>query len=189
MKTISYSQIEDINYDILDLLGIKDDFEMSVVDFINKYKDVPENRCDILTLLLRLEFMSIKEMRLFALSQAKEFIKVAKINDSIAITACNTIEKYANEFRCPTNEDLKDAKNKVYKIDGNYTYNPIYWACSDSPSIAAIKSASSLVDYLATKKDPSRGGKWIVKYDKVRSEQLDGVIAILNEIAVCLVRE
>jgi hypothetical protein len=69
--------------------------ELSIKDWVQKYRDIVLIN-DIIWLLLRKEFLSEKDLRLFAVWCAREALKLIKNPDERSIEACNVAERYAN---------------------------------------------------------------------------------------------
>jgi len=85
---------------------------------------------DILWLLLRNEFLSDKDLRLFGVWCARETLKLVENSDEISINACNVAERYANGEA--TMEELKasfDADSYTFaaaRYAAVFTYNAVY---------------------------------------------------------------
>jgi hypothetical protein len=112
--------------------------ELPIKDWVEKYRNiVPIN--DILWLLLRGEFLSEKDLRLFAVWCARESLKLIANPDKRSVNACNVVEKYANGEA--TKEELNVAYIAAYEVADSLT---------DAAS-AAFYDADSLadVDYIA----------------------------------------
>jgi hypothetical protein len=95
-KTISNKIIREFNpcYDPSDVIKDENE-ELPIKDWVRKYRnDVPSK--DILWLLLREEFMSEKDLRLFVVWCAREVLKLIKNPDERSVNACNVAERYAN---------------------------------------------------------------------------------------------
>jgi len=95
-KTISNEIIRQFNpcYDPSKVITDENE-ELTVKQWIEKYRKViPAN--DILWLLLREEFLSEKDLRLFAVWCARESLKLIENPDERSVEACNVAEKYAN---------------------------------------------------------------------------------------------
>ena len=96
MKTINNELIRSFNpcYDP-STKGIPDDETLTVLKWVEKYREeIPET--DILWLLLRNEFLSDKQLRLFAVWCAREALKLVENPDQRSIDACDVAERFAN---------------------------------------------------------------------------------------------
>jgi hypothetical protein len=69
--------------------------ELPIKECVQKYRNAVPTR-DILWLLLRKEFLSEKDLRLFAIWCAREALKLVENPDERIVEACNVAEKYAN---------------------------------------------------------------------------------------------
>jgi hypothetical protein len=72
-----------------------DNEELPVREWVEKYRNVVPIK-DIIWLLLRNEFMSEKDLRLFAVWCAREALKLVENPDERSVNACNVAEKFAN---------------------------------------------------------------------------------------------
>jgi hypothetical protein len=87
---------------------IKDENEeLTVKEWVKKYMNVVTAE-DILWLLLRKEFMSEKDLILFAVWCAREALKLIANPDERSVNACNVAERYAN------GEATKDELDAAY---------------------------------------------------------------------------
>lgn len=95
--TISNKIIREFSpcYDTSDVITDENE-ELSVVDWIKKYRYKVNEKEDIIWLLCRKEFMSDKDMRLFAVWCARETFKLQDNIDQRGIDAVNMAEKFAN---------------------------------------------------------------------------------------------
>ena len=86
---------------------VKDENEtLSVLEWLKKYRGtVPDE--DIIWLLCHEEFLSNKDLRLFAVWCARGALKLVKNPDIRSVKACNVAERYANGEA--TDEELEDA--------------------------------------------------------------------------------
>ena len=109
LKTISNDIIRRFSpcYDP-SLCGIPDGEELPVKEWVEKYRKVLKSESDIIGLLCRIEYMSEKDMRLFAVWCAREALKLVENPDQRSIEACNVAERYAN------GEATKDNLSKAY---------------------------------------------------------------------------
>ena len=97
MKTISNELIRKFNpcYDPSEV--VKDENEvLPVAEWVAKYRDSVKDKADIVWLLCRKEFMTDKDLRLFAVWCAREALKLVENPDPRSVEACNVAEKFAN---------------------------------------------------------------------------------------------
>jgi hypothetical protein len=111
--------------------------ELPIKDWIQKYRNVIPAK-DILWLLLRKEFLSVKDLKLFAVWCAREVLKLIENPDERSVKACNVAERYANGEA--TKEELLDARDAAaYATDTAYTvvYHLYYAAHDDATDYTA----------------------------------------------------
>jgi len=97
MKTINNELIRSFNPCYDPIVIVTDDNEtLTVIDWVAKYRDAITNKNDIIWLLCRNEFLSGKDLRLFALWCARETFKSQESIDQRSIDAVNCAERYAN---------------------------------------------------------------------------------------------
>jgi hypothetical protein len=77
-------------------IGIPDDETLSVKDWIDKYKDKVKSKSDVIWVICRNDFMTNKDLRLFAVWCAREALKLFENPDHRSINACDVAERYAN---------------------------------------------------------------------------------------------
>jgi hypothetical protein len=150
-KTISNKIIRQFNpcYDPSKVI-IDENEELSVKQWVEKYRDVVPAK-DIIWLLLRKEFLSEKDLRLFAVWCAREALKLVTNPDDRIVEACNAAERYANGEA--TKEELLAARNAAaHTTDAVYTfvyhvYNAAYYTVYDD--IANTDYAAANTDYAA----------------------------------------
>ena len=108
MKAINNKLIRSFNpcYDPSEK-GIPDDETLTVHEWVSKYKDVVPIS-DILWLLLRNDFYTDKQLRLFAVWCTRETLKTIDNPDPRIVNACNVAERLAN--REATGEELRAAR-------------------------------------------------------------------------------
>ena len=76
-------------------LGSKESEYLPIVEAVEKYRDKCKNKSDVIWLLCRKEFMTEKDMRLFAVWCDREALKLDN-PDERSINACNVAERFAN---------------------------------------------------------------------------------------------
>ena len=107
-QTISYKEIMGLVpcYDPKKI-GIPENYEASIVDFIEEYKDKVKQKNDILWVVAREEYLNDKELRLFAVWCARQVQHLMK--DKRSIKALDVAEKHANGEA--SKADLREAKS------------------------------------------------------------------------------
>jgi hypothetical protein len=113
-KTISNKIIRKFNpcYDPSEVITDENE-ELSVKQWVEKYKNIVPPK-DILWLLCRNEFLSDKDLRLFAVWCAREALKLVENPDKRSVNACNVAERYANGEA--TKEELETARSAAYVV-------------------------------------------------------------------------
>ena len=77
-------------------IGFTGELSLTPLELIDQFRDKVESKADILWLLCRKEFMSDRDMRLFAVWCAREALKLIEQPDERSLNACDIAEKYAN---------------------------------------------------------------------------------------------
>jgi hypothetical protein len=98
--------------------------ELPIKDWIQKYRKVVPPK-DILWILLRKEFLSEKDLRLFAVWCTRETLKLVKKPDKRSVEACDVAERYAN------GEATKDELDAAYDT-APYVVNDAAYAAAYS---------------------------------------------------------
>ena len=93
-------------------IGIPDDETLSVKDWIDKYKDKVKSKSDVIWVICRNDFMTNKDLRLFAVWCAREALKLFENPDHRSINACDVAERYANGEA--TREELDAARDAAW---------------------------------------------------------------------------
>ena len=134
MKTINNELIRSFTpcYDPSEK-GIPDDETLPVLEWVEKYRGVVSDE-DIIWLLCHEEFLSDKDLRLFAVWCAREALKLVNNPDPRSIEACNVAERYANGEA--TDEELEAAADASYAAANAATNDAASYA-ADSATYAA----------------------------------------------------
>lgn len=108
MKTINNELIRSFNpcYDPSEK-NIPENETLTVLEWVNKYSGIVPDK-DIIQLLCRPEFMSDKDLRLFAVWCAREALKLVDNPDERSINACDIAERFT--LGEATDEDLAAAE-------------------------------------------------------------------------------
>jgi hypothetical protein len=141
-KTISNGIIRKLKLGYDPSKFIKDENEeLPLKEWVEKYRKVIPAE-DILWLLLRKEFLSEKDLRLFAVWCAREALKLVENPDGRIVNACNVAERYANGQA--TKEDLLAARKAAVRAtntDYSFVYH-VYYAAYYSVVNSAYMAAS-----------------------------------------------
>jgi hypothetical protein len=148
-KTISNKIIREFKpcYDPSEVIKDENE-ELPVKEWIQKYmKDISSE--DILWLLLRREFLSEKDLRMFAVWCAREALKLIEKPDHRCIEACDVAERYANGEA--TEEELLAARNAANEAANEAAHYVAHYADDiavyDKADIAYIASSAYSVAY------------------------------------------
>jgi hypothetical protein len=95
--------------------------ELPIKDWVQKYRNVVPAK-DIIWLLCRKEFLSEKDLRLFAVWCSRESLKLIEDPDKQIVEACNVAERYAN------GETTKNELDAAYIAADNVAYVAHYAA-------------------------------------------------------------
>jgi hypothetical protein len=145
--------------------------ELTVKEWVQKYRNVIPAK-DILWLLLRREFLSEKDLRLFAVWCARELLKLIENPDERSVEVCNVAERYANGEA--TKEELLAAR-----VAALYAANT---AAHDAASITAyytaytVAHAASIAASYASDASYAAYATSADIYDTARDVQLDQLL-------------
>lgn len=160
---------------------------LTVVEWVVKYRDKVKSKADIVWLLCRNEFMSDKELRLFAVWCAREALKLVKNPDPRSIQACNVAEKFANGES--TQEELAAAWDAAWTAvrDARDNAKDAAWAARNAARNAAARNARDAAreaavweaDAWTTDKDAAawEAGAW----EAGRDVQIDKLLTYFKE--------
>jgi hypothetical protein len=178
-KTISNEIIRSISSksNLLNIITDENE-ELPIKDWVQKYRKVVPAK-DILWLLLRNEFLSDKDLRLFAVWCAREALKLIEDPDERSVEACNVAEKYANDEA--TKEELDAAYDaassarSAYAANGDITAYAPYFAASSAAyaaNVSNINYAGNAASYAAD----VAACNAIADRDDVRTAQVDQLL-------------
>ena len=120
--------------------NIPEDETLTVIDWVNKYRETVPAK-DIIWLLCRNEFLSDKDLRLFAVWCAREALTLVNNPDGRSIEACSVAERYANGEA--TDEELRTARDAA---DAAAAHAAAYAAY-----VAAAEAYAAAEDYAAAR--------------------------------------
>lgn len=152
MKAINNKLIRSFNpcYDPSEK-GIPDDETLTVHEWVSKYKDVVPIS-DILWLLLRNDFYTDKQLRLFAVWCAREVLKMVDNPDQRSINACDIAERYANGEA--TDEELDAARVTAWDAARATALVAAWYAAwasaCDAARVAVWAATEKQLNYLLT---------------------------------------
>jgi len=147
MKTINNELIRSFNPCYDPIVIVTDDNEiLTVIDWVAKYRNAIKNKNDIIWLLCRNEFLSDKDLRLFAVWCAREAFKLQTSIDQRSIDAVNCAERYANGEA--TDDELSAARSAAWsaavfaaRSAAESAARTVAWSAADSAAGSAVWSA------------------------------------------------
>jgi hypothetical protein len=173
---------------------IKDEQEeLSVKDWVAKYRDLVHIKSDIVWLLCHKLFMTEKDMRLFAVWCAREALKLIDNPNPRIIEICNVAERYANGE--VTSEELKDAYTIIQDIyysnsHPNHAVKTVYGCVLsmvlDECCCAAIDASvsiaySRIMNIIPPNQEIKISGEiWDTVYNEVWDEIIDKLLTYFN---------
>jgi hypothetical protein len=98
--------------------------ELTVRQWVEKYRNIVPTK-DIIWLLVREEFLSEKDLRLFAVWCARKALKLIEDPDKRSVEAYNVVERYSN------GEATKDELDAAHNVA-----NAAYYAALDATRVA-----------------------------------------------------
>ena len=157
MKThITYTDLKAFGpcYDPKEI-GMPGDYSAPILECIKEYRDKVKNKQDIIWILCREDYMTNKDIRLFAVWCARGALKLVKDPDPRSVAACDVAERYAN--REVTREELdvagaaawsaaKAAARAVADVAGVAAMAAAKAAARDAARAAAIPGADVDMD-------------------------------------------
>jgi hypothetical protein len=123
-------------------LGSKESEYLPIVEAVEKYRDKCKNKEDFVWLLCRKEFMTEKDMRLFAVWCAREALKLLENPDQRSLNACDVAERFANGEATSDELDAAWAAARDEARDAA-------WAAARSAAWAAAGSAARYAAWAA----------------------------------------
>ena len=147
MKTINNKLIRSLTPCYDPSRYIKDEVEtLTILDWLNKYRGIVPDK-DITWLLCHEEFLSEKDLRLFAVWCAREVLKLVDNPDSRSIEACNVAERYANG--AATDMQLKAAADDAADADDSYAADAAIYVADYYADVAAFYAADAAAYFAA----------------------------------------
>jgi hypothetical protein len=161
-------------------LGSKESEYLPIVEAVEKYRDKCKNKEDFVWLLCRKEFMTEKDMRLFAVWCAREALKLLENPDQRSLNACDVAERFAN------GEATSDELDAAWAAAGSaawdaagaaarYAARSAAWAAAGSAAGAAARAAASDAAWAAAS-DAAWAAAWDAASDEASDEARDAQI-------------
>ena len=141
---------------------------LPILEWVKKYRGTVPDK-DIIWLLCHKEFLSDKDLRLFAVWCAREALKLIDNPDPRSVEACNVAERYANGEA--TEDELDVAYSAADAADDGF-----YWTAAAAADAATCAAADDAADgvYWAAYWSAATGAT-------IRASQLDELLTYFND--------
>lgn len=162
--------------------NIPDGETLSVLDWVEKYRPVVPPK-DIIWLLCRNEFLSDRDLRLFAVWCAREALSLIDSPDPRSVAACDVAERYANGEA--SQEELIVAYADANRAAARAAYCAAYYAArADADAATAALAARTDADadaayYAAIAARATRVAR--AATDAAREKQLNQLLTYFEE--------
>ena len=186
MKKITLDLINSFDpcYDPADV-GVSKEMKLTPKQFIKEFKNKVKDKEDIIWLLCRNEFISEKNLRLFAVWCAREALKLIENPDLKSINACDIAEKYANK-QCSAKE-LAAARKAAWEAAGEAAGVAAWEAAGVAAWEAARVAAGAAAGAAAWKAARAAAGAaarkaaWEAAGEAARETQIEKLKEFLNK--------
>ena len=149
-------------------IGIPDDESLPVKAWIEKYRDMVKKKEDIVWVICRNDFMTDKDLRLFAVWCARESLKLISNPDPRIINTCDVAERYANGQA--TKQELTAAWAAAWAAARDAAWADAWAAARDAARDAARADAWDAAWAAA------RDAAWDAAWDAARDAQIDKLL-------------
>jgi len=159
-------------------IGIPETESLKIKDWVEKYRNQVKNKEDVIWLLCRKDFMTDKDLRLFAVWCAREALKLVDNPDKRSVDACNIAEKFANNQA--TTEDMAAARDAAWAAAGDAAGA----AAGDAAGAAAGAAAWAAGAAGAAARAAARAAAWdagAAAYNKLLQNIIDYGVELLKE--------
>ena len=188
MEVISNRIIRELNpcYDPTEVVKDENE-ELSVKEWVAKYRDLVKDKSDIIWLLCNKLFMSDKDLRLFAVWCAREALKLVETPDPRSINACDIAEQYA--LGKASDEELAAAWAAATAASAasaadtarSAAARAAYWAAAaaDAAADGAVFDAANGADWAAAAADARAAASdadWYAVWNAVWNSKIDKLL-------------
>ena len=153
-------------------LGIKESEYLPIAEAVEKYRDAVKHKEDVIWLLCRPEFMTDRDMRLFAVWCAREALKLVDNPDRRSVNACDVAERFANGEA--TSDELDAAWSAAWSAASDAASAAARDVASAAARYAAMYAAWSVARYAAS--DAAKYAAWSVARCAARDAQIDKLL-------------
>lgn len=153
-------------------VGITEGYSATIPDFINVYRDKVKNKEDIIWVICRKDYMSNKDLRLFAVWCAREALKLVDNPDPRSVNACDVAERYARGEA--TDDELAAAKVAAWddvEVAVWAAAGEAAWTAAGEAAWAAVWVAAWAAAWAAAK-----GVAWAAAREAARDAQIDKLL-------------
>jgi hypothetical protein len=127
-------------------IGVPESETLTIKEWVEKHRGEVNNKADIIWLLTRKEFMTDRDIRLFAVWCAREALKLIENPDPRSINACDVSEKFANGQA--TREELAAARDAA-RAAARAAAWAAAWAAAGAAAGAAAWAAAGAAAWAA----------------------------------------
>ena len=188
-KKIKYKDLVEMNPCYMpDEIGITKGYSAKVSDFIKEYRDKVKKPEDITWVVCRNDYMTGKDMRLFAVWCAREALKLADSPDEVSVNALDVTERYANGEA--TKGELDAARYSARAAEWADASDAVraaaMAAARDAASVAVMDAARDAVRVavMGAASDAVRAAAWAAvcdaECDAARSAQIDKLLTYFD---------
>ena len=159
-------------------IGIPENYSATVADFIKEYREKVKNKENIIWVLCRNDYMTDRDMRLFAVWCAREALKLVDNPDQRSIDACDVAERYANGDA--TDEELVAARGAAWAACAARAALAASAACAASRASSASSASSAAGDAARD----ARAAAWVALdagWSGLMDKQIDKLITYFNK--------
>ena len=123
-------------------IGMPKSYSATISEFINEYRNKVKNKEDIIWVVCHEDYMTDRDMRLFAVWCTREALKLVDNPDPKSINACNVAERFANNKA--TKEEMAAVRDAAWaaSCDAGYAVRDAarttVWAASGDARDAQI---------------------------------------------------
>ena len=130
-----------------DEIGMPKNYRAKVGDFVKEYRNKVKDKEDILWVVCRKDWMTDRDMRLFAVWCAREALKLVGNPDQRSINACDVAERFANGEA--DQDELFAASDAAWSAASDATWSAAraaamaVWSAAWSAASDAARAAAS----------------------------------------------
>ena len=150
-------------------IGMTTDYSATIPEFINEYRTKVKNKEDVMWAVCHNDYMTAKDLRLFAVWCAREALKLVDNPDPRSINACDVAERFANGEA--TGAELAAS-----------------WAAARAAAMDAARDAARAAARAAAR-DAAMDAAWDAAWDAARAAAMDAARAAARDAAMAAARD